>query len=129
MKLRIRGNSVRFRLSRTEMEQLEDTGAVQDTADFGSEIQLVYGLEVGLQDRLEVSYSAGRIRVLVPETMAQRWAQTNVVTLQGEKELASGGQLEILLEKDFACLTPRDGDEDTDTFPNPEAVGDGADPS
>jgi hypothetical protein len=129
MKLRIRGNSVRFRLSQTEMEQLEDTGAVQDTTDFGSEIQLAYGLEVGLQDRLEVGYSAGRIRVLVPKTMVQRWAQTDEVALQGEKELASGGQLEILLEKDFACLTPRDGDEDTDTFPNPAAVGDEEDPS
>ena len=129
MKLRIRGNSVRFRLSRTEMDQLEETGAVQDTIDFGPKTQLAYGLKLDSQERLEVSYSADRIHVLVPEAMAQRWAQPGEVALQGEQALAGGGRLEILLEKDFACLTPREGDEDADTFPNPAAAGGGSEPS
>lgn len=111
------------------MDQLEKTGAVQDTTAFGPGIQLAYGLELGPQDRLEASYSADSIRVFVPEAMARRWAQPIEVALQGEQALAGGGRLEILLEKDFACLTPRDGDEDADTFPNPAAAGDGSDPS
>jgi hypothetical protein len=27
--------------------------------------------------------------------------------------------LQILVEKDFACLTPRKGEDDGDAFPNP----------
>lgn len=111
------------------MDQLESTGAVRDATAFGPGIQLAYGLELGPQDRLEVSYRADSIRVLVPETMARRWAQPTEVALQGEQVLAGGGRLEILLEKDFACLSPREGDEDADTFPNPAAAGDGSNPS
>ena len=129
MKLRVLGNTIRFRLSRSEMEQLENIGVVQDTTDFGPGAQLLYGLEVGLHDCLGASYSDDCITVLVPKVMAQRWMQTDEVALQGEKSLDSGAELKILLEKDFACLTPREGDEDTDTFPNPAATDNRADPA
>jgi len=29
--------------------------------------------------------------------------------------------LALLIEKDFQCLAPRDGEQDLDTFPNPAA--------
>jgi hypothetical protein len=122
MKLRIRGNSVRFRLSRAEIAQLEDTGAVQDTVQFGPGNLLAYGLEVGSADSLAVSYTPDRIRVEVPAVSAEQWLQPEEVSLQGEQPLAGGGRLLILLEKDFACLTPREGDDDADSFPNPAAA-------
>ena len=122
MKLRILGNTIRFRLSRSEMEQLENIGVVENTTDFGLGAQLLYKLEIGLHDCLEAIYSDDCIRVFVPKVMAQRWMQTDEITLQGEKSLDSGAQLKILLEKDFACLNPRQGDENMDTFPNPAAT-------
>jgi hypothetical protein len=38
-----------------------------------------------------------------------------------EAEQSTGGseRLRILVEKDWACLTARDGEEDVDAFPNP----------
>ena len=36
MKLRIRGNSIRLRLSRTEVAQFAGNGNVEDTVEFGS---------------------------------------------------------------------------------------------
>ncbi|MGH8167708.1 MAG: DUF7009 family protein [Woeseiaceae bacterium] len=30
-----------------------------------------------------------------------------------------GDELSILVEKDFACLAPREGEDDSDKFPNP----------
>ena len=128
MKLRILGNTIRFRLSRSEMEQLENIGVVENTTDFGLGAQLLYKLESGLHDCLEAIYSDDCIRVFVPKVMAQRWMQTDEITLQGEKSLDSGAQLKILLEKDFACLNPRQGDENMDTFPNPAATDNRVDP-
>ncbi len=128
MKLRILGNTIRFRLSRSEMEQLENIGVVENTTDFGLGAQLLYKLEIGLHDCLEAIYSDDCIRVFVPKVMAQRWMQTDEITLQGEKSLDSGAQLKILLEKDFACLNPRQGDENMDTFPNPAATDNRVDP-
>ena len=129
MKLRILGNTIRFRLSRSEMEQLENIGVVENTTDFGLGAQLLYKLEIGLHDCLEAIYSDDCIRVFVPKVMAQRWMQTDEITLQGEKSLDSGAQLKILLEKDFACLNPRQGDENMDTFPNPAATDNRVDPA
>ena len=128
MKLRILGNTIRFRLSRSEMEQLENIGVVENTTDFGLGAQRLYKLEIGLHDCLEAIYSDDCIRVFVPKVMAQRWMQTDEITLQGEKSLDSGAQLKILLEKDFACLNPRQGDENMDTFPNPAATDNRVDP-
>lgn len=129
MKLRILGNTIRFRLSRSEMEQLENIGVVENTTDFGLGAQLLYKLEIGLHDCLEAIYSDDCIRVFVPKVMAQRWMQTDEITLQGEKSLDSGAQLKILLEKDFACLNPRQGDENMDAFPNPAATDNRVDPA
>ncbi len=55
--------------------------------------------------------------------MAERWAQAEEVTLRGEQPIAGGGNLMILLEKDSVCLTPREGEDDSDAFPNPGATG------
>jgi hypothetical protein len=121
MKLRIRGNSVRFRLSRSEMARLEESGMVEDSAEFGADSGLSYGLKIGTAEGLEVSYGDDRISVLVPEAMLEVWAEPEEVSLSGEQSLPGGGTLAVLLEKDFACLAPRDGDDDTDTFPNPLA--------
>jgi hypothetical protein len=45
MKLRIRGNSIRFRLSQTEMVQLVETGDVRDSVEFGPDARLDYRVE------------------------------------------------------------------------------------
>lgn len=54
--------------------------------------------------------------------MVQRWAGPKEVAIRGEQALTGDGALSILLEKDFTCLTPRDGEEDADSFPNPAAT-------
>jgi hypothetical protein len=125
MKLRIRGNSVRFRLSRAEMAQLEQRGVVLDSVDFGSGGHIEYGLEVGSTDSLAASYAPDRIRVVVPAEMVQQWVRPEEVGLHGVQSLPGGGELRIHVEKDFACLSPREGDDDADSFPNPAAAGDG----
>jgi hypothetical protein len=33
--------------------------------------------------------------------------------------------LKILVEKDFACLAPREGEDESDMFPHPKAATDG----
>ncbi|GIT14245.1 MAG: hypothetical protein CM1200mP36_00010 [Gammaproteobacteria bacterium] len=46
-------------------------------------------------------------------------ARTNF-PIVGEQSLDDGGRLKILVEKDFVCLAPREGEEDeADMFPNP----------
>lgn len=48
------------------------------------------------------------------------WARGDTVSLALQCAGADAC-LDVLIEKDFACLTTRDGDDDADSFPHPEA--------
>ena len=122
MKLRIRGNSIRFRLSQTEMVQLVENGAVGDSVEFGPDARLTYRVDARPVESLQADFTAQGIQVTIPTAMVQRWAEPEEVAIRGEQTLAGDASLSILLEKDFVCLTPRDGEEDADSFPNPAAT-------
>lgn len=124
MKLRIRGNSVRLRLSQSETVQLDETGTVADSIEFPPGGRLEYGIEVGDVPALEASYDQSGIKVTVPSDTASTWLEPQEVTISAEQSLGGGRVLTILIEKDFACLAPREGEEDSDAFPNPQAGND-----
>jgi hypothetical protein len=119
MKLRIKGNSLRLRVSPTEMEQIAAQGWVEDTVRFAADAALRYRLEVAPADRLAATFEGGGICVTVPVGAAERWRRAGEVTISGEQALPGDETLNILIEKDFECLNPRLGDDDVDTFPNP----------
>lgn len=121
MKLRIKGNSLRLRVSPSEMEQLLQSGRVEETIYFGADedARLTYALEHGAQDgAVTIRYRPGEVTVLISSREARIWAEGDGVGLYG----AAGsvhGPLELAVEKDFACLD-KVGAENADTFPNPK---------
>ena len=121
MKLRIRGNSLRLRVSPSEMEQLLQSGRVEETIYFGADqdARLTYALEHGAQaGAMTLLYRPQEVTVLISSREAQSWAAGEGVGLYG----AAGsvhGPLELAVEKDFACLD-KVGAENADTFPNPK---------
>ncbi len=122
MKLRIRGNSVRLRLTKTEVAQFGETGSVKVTVEFGTEPhqQFVYALTTSVQvEVLQASLKNSLITVLVPESQAKEWTQTNQVGLVAEQSIGDGKTLHILIEKDFACLEDRPDEDESEAFQNP----------
>ncbi|MEZ5427594.1 MAG: hypothetical protein R2747_15095 [Pyrinomonadaceae bacterium] len=124
MKLRIRGNSIRLRLTQSEIENFGRTGLIEETVEFGPlpRQRLVYAL--ASSDRAgEVfgRYDGGKITIVVPQATAENWASTDEVGITGEQDLGESGILRILIEKDFACLTERPFEDESDNFPNPKA--------
>ena len=118
MKLRILGNSVRLRLSQTEVSDVLQDMHVSDSVDFGDS-SLIYSLQGSDVPDIRASFSGNFVTVDVPAAMLQEWGTTEQVSLSHHQELPGGGNLHILIEKDFACLSPRKGEEDM--FPNPKA--------
>ena len=49
MKLRLQGNSVRLRLTRSEVERLREIGLVEELVDFGTAEVLAYRLQCRLE--------------------------------------------------------------------------------
>ena len=123
MKLRIKDDSVRFRIAPSEVEVLLREGALTSQVRFSVRPQrcLHYSLVLdGSLAKATVGFDDGEILARVPREEAERWASTDAVSLAGEMELDDTSSLFLLIEKDFACLDLSD-EENADTYPNPNA--------
>ncbi len=124
MKLRIKGNSIRFRLTQSEVEELGKRGQIEDTIEFGSPIneKLIYALVLsGKGAEIAAKYDSGKIAVIIPQKIAGEWIKSDRTGIGGEQILGEDKSLKILIEKDFACLSERAGEDESDNFPNPNA--------
>ena len=114
MKLRIKGNSVRLRLTRPEVVRLRDAGLVEESAGFSGGEALTYRLRsVATPGPLRAAFHQGTIEVTVSSETARDWAVAEDVGLY-----AQAGGLQIAIEKDFRCLTRPDCEE-PDAYPHP----------
>lgn len=121
MKLRIKGDSLRLRLAQGEMRALAEQGEVEDRVSFPGGATLRYRLRVDHKSsEISGSYVSNLIDILVPQALSEHWYGTDLVTLSASQKTA-GGELRIVLEKDWACLAPREGEDESDNFPHPEA--------
>ncbi len=126
MKLRILGDSLRLRLPRGEVAELRETGRVESAIHFGpgEEQRLVYALVLDPDARRISATLTGReIVVHLPRDQAHAWADGDEVSLVAEQALGPERKLALLIEKDFKCLVPREGEQDSDGYPNPQATG------
>ena len=122
MKLRIKGNSLRLRLTQAEVQRVAEGKAVQEQVSFGSALpSLWYTLTVEPNaPQITAQYQDHTVRVILPEALAHPWATTEQVSLEATLPL-NGEELYILVEKDFQCLHQRPREDEHDQFPNPAA--------
>ena len=123
MKLRIKGDSLRLRLAQGEMRALAERGEVTDQVSFPGGSALGYKVRIDRHSQeISATYKSNLIEILVPQALAERWCATELVTLSATETLGSG-ELRIVLEKDWACLAPREGEDESDNFPHPGSTG------
>jgi len=115
MKIRIKANAIRFRLTRSEVERFAHEGVIKEVVDFGDDT-LTYVLQRTMQENLFATFKNNIITLFVPEALADDWTSTDRVGIQGK-----GGPLQLLVEKDFTCLDNVEEDQ-SDNYPNPLAV-------
>ena len=88
MKIRIKGNSVRYRLSQTDVRTLADTGRVVETTQFGpADAQVFrYALEAreGIADGLEATFADGCITLYLPAEAARAWPHEERVGFENQ---------------------------------------------
>ncbi len=116
MKLRIRGDSIRLRLTRQEVVALGESGEVAERTHFADGIFLEYRLRSDSESNACVAvFHDNVLTVSVAAELAARWVHSEEVAVGCE----DSGPLRILIEKDFACLSERQGEDDSDAFPHP----------
>jgi hypothetical protein len=128
MKLRIRGDTIRLRLKRVEVDQIAAGTSIVEETHFPNSV-LTYRLDVSGDSDISASLDDASLVVSLPESLVSDWAATDEVSLSAEQTLSGTGSLSLLIEKDFSCLEPghhRDGEDDEDTFPHPSAQSRGS---
>lgn len=125
MKIRIKGNSLRLRLSQTEVANFNKRGFCEDSISFGDN-KIVYRLQRSDIDHVKARYAQGLISIGVPVELGKKWAtEETMVGFEHYQDIGNDEQLFILIEKDFACLTSRPNEDESDNFPNPLAADGG----
>ena len=119
MKIRIKGNSIRYRLTKTEIDNFGKNGWLEERTEFLNGPSFFYRLEKkpGIKN-LEASFSDNRINIFVPENIAGEWTTTNRVGIDNKMDIGGGKELFLLIEKDFVCIDHTFEDQ-SDNFPNP----------
>jgi hypothetical protein len=118
MKLRIKGNSVRLRLSKTEVEKLAVAKYLEESTSFGNNT-FVYALQVKDHgDELSADFDGSKITVFIPGIFIKDWAVNDVTGFNATMKVSDEESLYILVEKDFKCLDETTGDQQ-DNYENP----------
>ena len=122
MKLRIRGNSIRLRLTKGEVDLFQSTGEVSETVGFGETV-MRFSLRLAPDGGSpRASFRDGELSIIVSKDQGDAWARSEDVGIDGSQPIGDGQELRILIEKDFECLSERPGEDDSDAFPNPLAA-------
>lgn len=122
MKIRIKGNSIRYRLTKTEIDNFGKNGCLEEKTEFVNGHSFHYRLEKkGGIENLEASFSGNRICIFVPQNISAEWINTDVVGFNHKMDIGDGKELFLLIEKDFVCLDHTFEDQ-SDNFPNPNKV-------
>jgi hypothetical protein len=82
MKVRIKGDSLRLRLSRSEVARLLEGDRLRKTIHFAPEAcaRFAYALQQdSLVDRPTVQYTENRVAILIPADQANVWRTTDQV--------------------------------------------------
>jgi len=123
MKVRIYNNSIRLRLSRSEVAEFQATGLVEERLEFGPEMLKMFRCALVREDAAEAvtaRYLPGIIEIVVPPSVESRWSNSDQVAIEGSYTRGER-PISISIEKDFECLH-RPVDPAADAFPNPGAA-------
>ena len=124
MKLRFGKNSVRLRVLRSEVEVLQAGRRLEETLNFGTDesAKLTYALEQSVDSKItSLEFNGKELVVRIPADRMQHWASSEQVGIYDQLHTGLGRTVDVLVEKDFACLDRSDTD-NADTFVNPSSV-------
>jgi hypothetical protein len=114
MKLRIKSDSLRYRLTRSDVDTLSREGYLEDQINFPG-TPLIYAIQLTDGQELTSSYIDNKITMSMSRKMILELVDSDRIGFKNKN-----GGLELIVEKDFTCLDEVDEDQ-SDNYPNPLA--------
>ena len=124
MKLRILGNSIRLRLSQSEVRTCQEGQIVTARLSLPKGNIFQYQL-VPSANGISLSLDDQTLKITLPQNEIKEWAHSDSkVGIYHTLNLDNAETVDIIVEKDFRCLTARPSEDESDLYPNPnEADG------
>jgi hypothetical protein len=122
MKLRIKGNTVRIRLTRTEVERFGREGYIEASTAFVSNV-FTYALQAMPDEygkELSADFKDCMLTVYMPQKLAEHWTGSDILGVDTWMDVDNGEKLYLLLEKDFKAVD-EPVEEQSDNYENPLA--------
>ena len=117
MKLRIKGNSIRVRLTKSEVEKICSGNTLEECTVFGENIFKYELKQSNIVNELSAGFKSDTITIFLPSSFIHDWNSNDTV---GFNTTTKDG-LYILVEKDFKCLDETTEDQ-SDNFENPHTT-------
>ena len=96
MKIRIKGNFIRYRLTQSEVKALSQGARLEEQTRFGpAEDQIfAYALESAENiEGLQAAFNGRTITLFIPATAASTWHEEERIGFENEQEVAPGIKL------------------------------------
>ncbi len=114
MKIRIKGNSLRYRLTKGDVSLFSERGYIEETILVSyTDIILTYALQKDACSQLFARFKENKITLSIPASMSDEWVLTDRVGFEDDDN-----GLFLLIEKDFKCLD-NVAEDQSDNYPNP----------
>lgn len=104
---------------KSEVAELAEKGSFESHINFGPDGKMTYAITKWATSEIDVKFEPNKIEIRIPNQQIQDWTNSEVVSISASKKIVDAPDLKILIEKDFACLTERAGEDESDAYPNP----------
>ena len=119
MKIRIKGDSIRLRLTKKEVDTLVQDGKVSESTQFTVNNSFTYSIIASDIEDINAEVNDQSISVYISKNKLVDWDINNVVGFNHTIDNGNQEGLYLLIEKDFKCLTPRERENEEDHYENP----------
>lgn len=118
MKIRIKGNSIRLRLTKTDVQNLKTHSYIEETTTIGTQQVFKYALKIDDEkEQISAYFNDNKITIYLSKTEANIITDTAEITVKGSQKNGEEKDLLLLVEKDLECLDSTSEDQ-SDMYEN-----------
>jgi hypothetical protein len=120
MKIRFKKNTVRYRLDKIDINNLDKNGFCEEETDILPQ-NISFSLTISEENNTNIVFESFRLKLEVPPSLIAPVIEGTQVGFETRIQGTGDSAVEVLVERDFKCLSEDRGEEDAYAFENPLA--------
>lgn len=107
-----------MRLMQSEVQTFKHERLLKDEVSFPGGSTMTYSIK--MSGSYGAEFGNSELILVVPTSDALEWINSEELSLRSSLQIEGGSSLSLLIEKDLECLMPREGEDESDAYPNPK---------